>query len=180
MKIRMLPAAVLALALVGLPVGSAWAGAESGLGIFFDYVSDSMQDTGSSTSDDHAAGIGIGLDFQIAIGGIVSINPMAMFSFQPSGVQADTYGHQFLGVEGRVWFNNAFIGARTGQYQQHRSGFLGLGGETGSGSGWGVTLGSENDNGTFFAVLWDEAAVDFDTYSTDIKGYKLLIGKRIR
>jgi len=178
MKLRMLPAVLLALVLMSVPMGSAWAEAENGLGIFLDYASDSMKDT--TGDDDHAAGIGIGLDFQLALAGIVSINPMAMFSFQPGAIQADSYGHQFLGIEARVWINNAFIGARTGQYQEHRTGFLGLGGETGSGTGYGVTLGSENDQGIFFAFMWDEATIDFDTYSSDIRGYKILIGKRIR
>jgi len=178
MKLHMLPVALLLLALTAFPVAPAWAGAENGLGIGVDYVSDSMKD--SDNKDDHSAGIGLVLDFQIGLGGIVSINPTAMFSFQPGGNLFGTIGHQFLGIEGRVWFNNAYIGGRTGQYQENRSSFLGFGSETGTGKGWGVTLGSETETGVFFAAMWDEASINFDTYSTDVRGYKLLIGKRIR
>ena len=180
-----LAAALVALTVMLVPAGSAWADAKSGFGLGGGFASHTGKD--SDGFEYSSAGLSIVLDYQIALGDSFSINPMLESSGEKVSPKDSTVtcsnctvGHGILALEARVWVNNVFFGVHGGRYTEVRTVTVGplSASITGSGSGGGAVIGYEADGGVFVALQGDSANITFDTFTTKLTGVRLHVGYR--
>ncbi|MGV8935382.1 MAG: hypothetical protein ACOH1I_12190 [Gallionellaceae bacterium] len=114
--------------------------------------------TANSTS-----GLSLGMDYQFALSSNFSINPFLMTSSETvpniSGMSA---GHGILGVQGRFWIGDIFMGAHLGSYSE----VFTTSNSTASanGTGAGLVVGWEKpDGGLYVMGQFDSATVTPNT-----------------
>ena len=168
----------------------AWAAAGSGFGLYGGFASHTSKGqftvpplTGVEF-EFTSSGISFGIDYQFAIGDSFSISPFLMTSSEQFEektnvfTEAEDGSHSILGVQFRYWLDLLFVGVHIGQYTEvinfstGDAGFVGTGG--------GVVVGWENDDGLFFSGQYDSATLkdDDDVAETDLTGFRLHIGFR--
>ena len=170
----------LALAIVALAWGApAWAAAPSGpslrLGLGFH--------TSSGPGGDYDSnGFVLGGDYQLAVDSRLSLNPFVAVALGGTDDLREEPGvvHTQLGVEGRLWLGNFYLGPHAGYMTQAVEGDTY---ETdGSGPAYGLVLGLESPAGTYLEGRFVRAR-DLDLgprNEVDVKGLRLNLGYRFR
>lgn len=165
-----------------------------GLGLFGSLASHSSEPTApqfSGTSYD-SAGIGGGVDFQLPLGDLFSVNPFFMLSIEDSNelVGDSAVDNSILGVQLRVWpAGGLYAGVHAGIYRQSISRSdqdNNVQSTSGSGFGFGVAAGYEVDLNPeallIFGIQYDSAS-DVGVFSdtdVDVTGVRAHAGVRIR
>ncbi|MBI3993068.1 MAG: hypothetical protein HY342_07325 [Candidatus Lambdaproteobacteria bacterium] len=128
-----------------------------------------------------SSGLSIGGDYQFALSDAVSLNLLLASSSESVSsdeLAVDTTGHGILGVEGRLWFNELFIGAHFGNYSEvliESSSGLSV---SLSGFGTGFIVGWESPEGLFLSGQVDQAALTAADAEADLSGVRVQIGYR--
>ena len=132
-----------------------------------------------------SSGVSIGVDWQIAIGDSFSINPIFMTSSETvSGDVTGTATHSILGVSFRFWIGELFLGPHVGAYSETVElesifGIPASGEVTSTGSGGGIAIGWEAENGFLLMFQYDTATLEDDGgVETDLTGFRLQAGFR--
>lgn len=100
---------------------------QSGFSIFGGTARHVTKDKGGSLFNYTSEGVSAGFDYQFALGEYFSINLFVMSTEEnfkgasfPEG-SIDSGGHGIIGLQGRLWFGNYYLGAHAGSYNQRLS-----------------------------------------------------------
>lgn len=170
----------LVLAIVVLVWGApVWAAAPSGpslrAGLGFH--------TSSGRGDDYDSnGFVLGGDYQLPVDSRLSLNPFVAFAFGGTDNLRQDPGivHTQLGLEGRLWLRNFYIGPHAGFMTQAIDGDNYE--RDGSGLAYGLVLGLESSSGTYLEGRFVRGR-DLDVWSgtdVDVRGLRLNLGYRFR
>jgi hypothetical protein len=178
MYVRTLIAGALIACALLLQAVPARAEANNGLGMMLGYANHTTEDS-SPVATYHSVGATFGLDYQFALGGLLSINPVFQFTFE-SGSNLGSTTHRSVGLEGRIWLGNTFVGAQAAHITEFRSNFFGAT-TSGDGSGTAVTLGYQTESKLFIELEVNHSNVDFGSgNSGTISGYRVILGLRLK
>ena len=155
--------------------------AKNGFGLFGGLARHTSEVTTYST-EYTSSGLSIGVDYQFALSDSFSISAFYIFSDESTSgdiISDATASHDILGVQGRFWIDEMFVGAHFGIYSEFLESEL-AGSADGSGSGFGIIVGWEGDNGMFFSAQYDSASGlgVFTDSDIDLTGFRLHGGYR--
>lgn len=158
---------VLFLVILAALVASAQALAQpgSGLGLYAGFSQSTLK---SGPLEIDTDGPSFGIDYQFALNDLVSISPFYTFSdeegdFTFSGIPFNAdLEYTILGVQVRFWFDGFFVGGHAARYELdftfESGGISGSGSEDGTGAG--VIIGWEGENGIFVTGQYDSASLE--------------------
>lgn len=169
--------------------GTGEAAPRTGFGFHFGLASHSIEGTfkqgqGAASGMSYSyssSGLSIGIDYQIAVSDAISLSPFLTSSSESvSGdlTSGTTAGHGILGLEGRYWLDRVFIGGHLARYTEvlanpSRSNI------GGSGTGFGLATGWEDDHGGLFVMgQVDKATLAYSDSDNDLTGFRLSVGYR--
>jgi hypothetical protein len=160
---------------------------KTGFGLDFGLASNSMEGTFVSGPGNgiqysySSSGLSIGIDYQIAVNDQFSINPFLMSSSESvsgdliSGTRA---GHGILGLEGRFWMDQVFLGLHVADYSEVLTNPNAVS-ISGSGTGFGLTAGWEDDHGGLFVMgQIDKASLTYADSDNKLTGFRFSVGHR--
>jgi hypothetical protein len=128
-----------------------------------------------------SSGVSIGIDYQVALGDSLTLNPFLMSSSESTSGDLNsgvTAGHGILGLGVRYWPGDFFLGAQIGNYSEVLSGDTG-GSLSASGGGFGLSAGWESPTGGLFVVgQYDSFSLSYSDADIDETGFRLQIGYR--
>ena len=121
-----------------------------------------------------------GVDFQLPTSDAFSLNPFASWTVENSEDLANepSVRHRMVGVEGRAWFRQLFLGLHAGYFRQV------VEGETyevsGGGLGWGMSLGVEGSGELFVMGRYVQAGSleVWENQEVDVTGLRVMAGRR--
>jgi len=129
-----------------------------------------------------SSGIGIGFDYQFALGPNFSINPFLLSSGESTSgtlLPGVTAGHGILGLQLRYWVGDMFFGGHFGSYSEMLNDPVTGTTSNASGNGGGLVVGWENPQGGMFITgQYDSATVNYVDASVKLTGYRMSIGYR--
>ncbi len=182
-------AVVAAMIAILMPIQS-FAEPTSGFGIF---AGISSTDISADTAELDASGLGVGLDYQIALQENLSLNPFLMLFHEEADSQTATvpffgtitvereFDYQILGLQLRFWpHEQFFVGAQVANHDVEETLTFTFPGETVSDSasesdvGFGVAAGAQVGEGLTLTAQYDTVELN----GTDFETLRLLIGWR--
>jgi hypothetical protein len=160
--------------------GTALADPKDGFGLNAGLSSYSRDCGGGGCATD-TSGLSIGVDYQVALSNVFSINPFLMTSSESaSNASASdiSIGHGLLGIQLRYWAGDLFFGGHLASYSEvfTLDGFS----VSGTGGGAGLVAGWEKPDGGLYAMgQLDSATVKYSTNATvPLSAFRLSIGYR--
>lgn len=163
------------------------AAAKSGFGLYGGIASHSDSGTFNSTTflsgqtfSYSSAGISVGLDYQIALGDMVSLNPFLQSSSEGTSGNLKpgvTAGHGVLGLELRLWLGNTFLGGHVASYSEVLLDSSGSNLNATS-SGAGGSLGWEGDDGVMVVLQVDSFKLSYSDADVDVTAARVHVGYR--
>jgi len=132
------------------------------------------------TKEYQSLGAAFGLDYQWPLNPRFSFNPFVSFTIEGTGdlPEEPAVHHSLLGLEGRFWFQDVYVGAHVGGMHQKID--ADTYDQDGSGLAFGLALGLETDEGTYYEARFVRGSnLDFwkDTEG-DVDGVRLNVGFR--
>ncbi len=183
----------------------------SGFSILAESVNNSMKGTFNDKADPVLEGrewryssleAGLGINYQIAMGDMFSLNPFTSFStgscefeeleWEDQGAsyalkkESRPCGHLINGLQVRIWIGAFFIGAYSGYFfeespktEDDEDASLNFVGMIGRGeTGYGGIAGIEFDGGFFLAVQSDLVTFEYEEFDSNLAGVRLQFGFR--
>ncbi len=143
------------------------------------FHSSEVADGGNEYDSD---GVTLGVDYQVPKGRGLSLVPFFSWSLENTEelAQDPSVRHSILGVEGRAWFRDLFVGLHAGFYRQVVEGDTYE--ESGTGPGWGLSMGVEGPGRLYVMGRYveGESLEVWDSREVDVTGLRLLAGLRFR
>jgi hypothetical protein len=170
-----------ALAATLWQVAPAPAAPHSGPGVRLGLATHQTESTLFDNTDDYQSlGASLGLDYQWALNPRFSLSPFVSFTMEGTGdlPEEPTVYHTLLGLEGRFWFQDVYLGAHAGG--MHQAVDADTYDQDGTGLAFGLSLGLETDGGTFYEARFVRGQ-DLDFWAdneADVMGVRLNVGFR--
>jgi hypothetical protein len=132
------------------------------------------------TEEYKSLGAAFGLDYQWPLTPRFSLNPFFSFTIEGTGdlPEEPAIHHSLLGLEGRFWFQDVYVGAHVGGMHQQID--ADTYDQDGSGVAFGLALGLETDEGTYYEARFVRGNnLDFwRSNEADVDGLRLNVGFR--
>jgi hypothetical protein len=157
---RQLQAGCLAVALLLLGAVPAGAAPRKGVGLFAGLARHSASANLTSgalagqSSSYSSSGLSVGGEYQFLVPDDLTVAPFVMTTSERTGgalKSGQTAAHGILGIEGRKWKNDAYVGAHVGLYWEGLSGSALGTTMSASGLGFGLAIGWESPKSQLFA-----------------------------
>lgn len=159
-----------------LQTGPALAAPKQGIGVNAGFAYHNMTPTGgfmASTSK----GMSLGVDYQLIMSDRWTLNPFVMSSAETSSESGVELGHVIIGVQGRYWFNDFFVGGQVGNYSEVRTIFNTT--SVARGFGAGLVVGWEDPiSKVSVTAQIDKTTVKYSNADVAISGFRLNMGYR--
>lgn len=171
--------------------GNAVAKAKNGFGINAGVtrnIMDSTYTTGSasnpvgSTDSYSSSGVSLGIDYQITFPKQLTLNPFLMISSESTSLATQSsaiMGHSILGLQGRLWQGDFFVGVHGALYTETLTISGGASTTSETGSGQGLVVGWEPTNSRWSIMLQgDYATIKYPTQDVIWRGARFSVGYR--
>lgn len=165
----------------------AHASARSGFGVYGGIASHSDKGTFNSISPYYgetlsysSQGVSLGLDYQVAVGDRLSIDPFLQSSAESTsgdlnpGVSAS---HGVVGIELRIWPGPVFLGVHAARYSEVLTDSSNSA-ISASGNGVGGSVGWEAENGLMIVLQSDSYKLAYSDADIDVTAVRAHVGYR--
>jgi hypothetical protein len=184
---------LVSLALFVICTGNAMADPKNGFGINIGgtgnymastYTVGSIANPVGSTSNYKSSGASLGLDYQFVFPNNLTLNPFLMLSSESTDLATPTgsvMGHNILGLQGRQWAGDVFIGVHGAIYTETLTDSAGTSTVSESGNGVGIVVGWEPSRSGWSIMLHgDSAKFKYANQDVNMTGARLSIGYRFK
>jgi hypothetical protein len=182
---------LISLLLIDICTGYAMAEPKNGFGLNIGATSNIMNSTFTvasgtntvgSTSSYNSSGASLGMDYQMVFPNNLTLNPFLMVSNESTNLttQSDTVmEHNILGLQGRSWKGDLFVGVHGAIYTESTTTSSGTTTTSETGTGEGIVVGWEPSNGNWSIMLQgDSAKIKYANQDVNWTGARLSIGYR--
>jgi hypothetical protein len=178
-------------ALSGIFSGNVMAEANSGFGINIGgsgnymastYTVGTVANPVGSTYNYNSSGSSLGIDYQIAFPNNLTLNPFLIVSNESTNLATQTgatMAHNVLGLQGRLWKGDFFLGVHGALYTETIATTAGTNIVSETGNGQGLAVGWEPSKGRWSIVLQgDSAKFKYPDQDVTMTGARLSLGYR--
>ena len=146
------------------------------------YTTGTASNALGSTESYTSSGVSLGIDYQIVFPKQLTLNPFLMISSESTSLASQAgavMGHSILGLQGRLWQGDLFVGVHGGLYTETLSISGGTSTTSESGSGQGLVVGWEPTNSRWSVMLQgDYATIKYPNQDVIWRGARLSVGYR--
>ncbi len=136
----------------------------------------------NSTYNYKSSGATFGMDYQILFPKNLTLNPFISLSSESTdlaGQSGSIMGHSILGLQGRQWMGDVFIGVHGALYTESLNNSTGSSSASETGSGVGLAVGWEPSGSRFsIALQGDSAQFKYSNQDVKLTGAHLIVGYR--
>jgi len=136
----------------------------------------------NSTNNYRSSGTTFGMDYQIVFPNQLTLNPFVSLSSESTdlaGQSGNRMGHSILGLQGRQWKGDVFIGVHGAIYTESLNNSSGTSSTSETGSGVGLAVGWEPSGSRFsIALQGDSAQFKYSNQDVKLTGARLVVGYR--